>query len=166
MLKEKIKEKSNYFMGLNMEENKMNITKKLDKWSSVIEFKIQNGELRSPDEVEMEFKGLEYKLNEEYSLFEEKGELFNKFKSKVLNFASEFFLGKMNQEVDILKQENQQIINKLNSEIKETKTSYENDLNKKNVALEQLKQENQYLKDDINKLKENLAILEKKKICK
>ncbi len=163
MLKEKIKEKSHYFIGINTEENKINVGKKLDKWSSVIEFKIQNGELRSPDEIELEFKGLKNKLDEEYPTFDMKSELFNKFKSKVLNFASEFFLNKMNNEVDIIKQENQQIISKLNCEIKDMKTNYENDLTKKNYNLEQLKQDNQFLKDEINKLKENLAILEKEK---
>lgn len=162
-LREKIKEKSNYFMSINIEENKINLAKKLDKWSSVIEFKIQNGELRSAEEIQIEFKGLEYKLNEEFPLFEIKAELFNKFKSKVLAFASDFFQNKMLHEVEMIKQENQQVINKLDSEIKDAKVNYESELTKKNFALEQLKQENQFLKEDINKLKENLALLEKEK---
>lgn len=162
-LREKIKEKSNYFTSINIEENKINIAKKLDKWSSVIESKIQNCELRSAEEIEMEFKGLEYRLNEEFPLFEMKAELFNKFKSKVLAFASEFLQNKMSHEVELIKQENTQIINKLNSEIKDVKANYDCELTKKSFALEQLKQENQFLKDDINKLKENLAILEKEK---
>lgn len=162
-LREKIKEKSNYFNSINIEENKINLAKKLDKWQSVIEFKIQNNELRSAEEIHREFKGLEYKLNEEFHQFEMKAELFNKFKSKVLAFASDFFQNKMLHEVDILKQENEQVINKINSEIKDTKANYDTELTKKSFALEQLKQENQFLKDDINKLKENLAVLEKEK---
>ncbi len=163
MLREKIKEKSKYFMSINIEENKINIAKKLDKWSSVIEFKIQNGELRNAEEIESEFKGLEYKLNEDFPLFEMKAELFNKFKSKVLAFASEFFQNKINHEVEIIKQENSQIINKLNAEIKDAKANYDSELTKKSFVLEQLRQDNQFLKDDINKLKECLAVLEKEK---
>ena len=162
-LREKIKEKSNYFNSINIEENKINLAKKLDKWQSVIEFKIQNGELRGAEEIHREFKGLEYKLNEEFHQFEMKAELFNKFKSKVLAFASDFFQNKMLHEVDMLKQENEQVINKMNSEIKDTKSNYDTELTRKSFALEQLKQENQFLKDDINKLKESLAVLEKEK---
>lgn len=163
LLREKIKEKFNYLAKLNNEENKNNIVRHLQKWYTVIEYKIQAAELKNPEEIEQEFKTLQYKLNEIFPQFEARAELFNDFKSKVLNFSSDFYLNKMNNEVNIIKQENKQIIDKLNQEIKETKSNFETELNKKNSAIEQYKQESIYLKDQINKLKESIAIMEKEK---
>lgn len=163
MLKEKIKEKFNYLANLNNEENKNNMLRLLQKWYSVIEYKIQAAELKSPREIQLEFKTLQYKLEESFPLFELRIELFNEFKSNVLNFASEFYMSKMLNEINLVKQENQQIIEKLNSEIKEIKTYFDNETTKKNFAIEQFKQENQFLKEQIDRLKESLAIAEKEK---
>ena len=163
LLKEKIKEKFSYFSNLYNEENKNNMIRVLQKWYSVIEYKIQGNELKNVEEIESEFKTLEFKLNENFPQFESKAELFNEFKSRVLNFASDFYMNKMNNEVNILKQENEQVIAKLNLDIKQMKTNFDNDLIKKNFHIEQIKQENQDLKNQINKIMENLAILEKEK---
>jgi hypothetical protein len=121
LLREKIKEKYNYYSKYNIDESKNNLIRILQKWYSVIEYKIQAGELKNVDEIEIEFKNLEVKFHENFGKFEFRFELFNDFKSKVLNFAGDFFTTKMKSEVELLKQENQQIINKLNQDIIELK---------------------------------------------
>lgn len=163
LLKEKIKEKFNYYSKLNVDESKLNFQRILQKWYSVIEYKIQAGELKNVDEIESEFKNLENKINENFSKFDFRIELFNDFKSKVLNFAGEFFMSQMKNEVNIIKQENLQVIEKLNQEIIELKSNHEKELTKKSLALDLLKTENTELKDSLNKLKENFAVLEKEK---
>lgn len=164
LLKEKIKEKYNYYSKLNSDESKNNLLRILQKWYSVIEYKIQGLELRNVDEIENEFKNLEYKINENFSKFEFRIELFNDFKSKVLNFAGEFFMNKMKGEVDIIKQENTQTILKLNNDISELKANQEKEISKKIQNIEILKSENSEIKEALNKLKENFAILDKEKI--
>jgi len=163
LLKEKIKEKFNYYSKLNIDESKLNFQRILQKWYSVIEYKIQAGELKNVDEIESEFKNLEIKINQNFSKFEFRIELFNDFKSKVLNFAGEFFMSKMKNEVRIIKQENLQVIEKLNQELIELKSNHDKELNKKSLALDLVKTENSELKDALNKLKENFAVLEKEK---
>jgi hypothetical protein len=161
MLKNKIKEQYNYYFNLHMEENKNNFLRILKKWYSVIEYKIQGNELKNPDEIDNEFKSLEYMMNENYANYEGRYELFNNFKTKVLKFSLEFFVNKFNTEAEIIKQEKIQIVEKLNNEIKEIKSKYDIDLAKRNLCYEQIKQENMELKENINRLKENFALLEK-----
>ena len=163
LLKEKIKEKFTYYFKLNNDESKSNMIRILQKWYSVIEYKIQSSELKNVEDIEMEFRNLEFKITENFGKFEFRVELFNDFKSKVLNFAGEFFLNKMNHEVSIVKQENKQIIEKLNQDISEMKSIHEKDLQKKNINLDQIKLENSEIKEQLNKIKENYAILEKEK---
>lgn len=163
LLKEKIKEKYNYYSKLNIDESKLNFQRILQKWYSVIEYKIQAGELKNVDEIENEFRNLENKINENFAKFEFRIELFNDFKSKVLNFAGEFFMSQMKNEVNIIKQENLQVIEKLNQEIIELKSNHEKELNKKTLTLDILKTENTEIKESLNKLKENFALLEKEK---
>lgn len=163
LLREKIKEKFNYYSKLNVDESKLNFQRILQKWYSVIEFKIQAGELKNVYEIELEFKNLENKINENFGKFEFRIELFNDFKSKVLNFAGEFFMNQMKNEVKIIQQENMQNVEKLNQEFVELKSNHEKELNKKTLTLELLKNENSDLKDSLNKIKENLGVLEKEK---
>ena len=151
MLKEKIKEKYNYFSKLNLEESKGNLLRILSKWYSVIEYKIQSQELKNVEEIELEFKNLEVKINENFSKFEFRIELFNDFKSKVLNFAGNFFSSKMENDLQILRQENNQIVNKLNNEMNELKSNQEKELLKKKENIDQLKEENEELKEKLNK---------------
>jgi len=163
MLKEKIREKFNYYSKLNIDESKLNFQRILQKWYSVIEYKIQGNELKNVDEIENEFRNLENKINENFAKFEFRIELFNDFKSKVLNFAGDFFMSQMKNEVNMIKQENMQMIEKLNQDILELKSNHEKELNKKNLTLDLLKTENNELKDSLNKLRENFALLEKEK---
>jgi hypothetical protein len=163
LLKEKIKEKYNYYSKLNIDESKLNFQRILQKWYSVIEYKIQAGELKNVYEIENEFKNLEVKINENFAKFEFRIELFNDFKSKVLNFAGDFFMNQMKNEVKIIQQENIQVIEKLNQDIIELKSNHEKELNKKSLSLDLFKTETSELKDSLNKLKENLAVLEKEK---
>jgi hypothetical protein len=163
MLKEKIKEKYNYFSKLNLEESKGNLLRILSKWYSVIEYKIQSQELKNVDEIELEFKNLEDKINQNFSKFDFRIELFNDFKSKVLNFAGNFFSSKMENDLQIVKNENNQIIEKLNNEMNELKSNQDKEIVKKKEIIDQLKIENEELKEALNKLKESFGLLEKEK---
>lgn len=162
-LKEKMKEKLSYYTKLNEEETKSNMIRVLQKSYSMIEYKIQSGELKNVDDIENDFKGLEYKLNEAFPQFSLRNEYFCDFKSKILNFAGDFFLNKMNNEMKLQKNENSQMINKLNSDISDMKSNFDREISKKNNSLETLKHENTELKDEVSSLKEKLAILEKDK---
>lgn len=162
-LKLKVKEKFSYYSKLAEEETKNNILRVLQKWYSIIEYKIQSGEFKNVDDIEVDFNQLENKLSDTFSNFSLRAELFNDFKSKVLNFAGDFFINKMNNELAFLKNENAQAIDKLNFQITEVKSNYEKDLSKKNSSLELVKQENTELREQIKSIKENLAVLEKEK---
>jgi len=162
-LKLKIKEKFSYYSKLAEEETKNNILRVLQKWYSIIEYKIQSGEFKNVDDIEIDFNQLERKLTETFSNFNLRAELFNDFKSKVLNFAGDFFINKMNNELLYLKNENAQVVDKLNIQLSEIKTNFEKDLNKKNSNLEMIRQENTELREQIKSIRENLAAIEKEK---
>ncbi len=164
ILKSKIKDRLSYYTKLNLEETRSQLTRLLQKWYSVLEYKIQNCDLKNVDEIEYEFRQLEFKLNENFPNNNEiRNELFSEFKSRVLNFAGEFFLNKMNNEINLIKNENEQVINQLNNQLNETRTNYETDLTKKNTSIDQMKAEITELKNQLGSVKENLVINEKER---
>jgi len=162
-LKLKLKEKFSYYSKITEEDTKNNILKILQKWFSVIEYKIQSGEHKHVDDIEADFNQLENKLVSTFPNFSMRAEMFNDFKSKVLNFAGDFFINKINTELLYLKSENSQVVDRLNFQLSEMKTNYEKDLGKKSTNLDSIKQENVELKEQIKSVRENLAIVEKEK---
>jgi hypothetical protein len=160
-LKNKIKEKLSFYTKVNQEETKNNMLKLLQKCYSLIEYKITSNDLKTVDDIENEFRQLEYKINETFINFEFKDEIFNDFKSKILSFATDFFQNKMQNEINLIKSENSQIINNLQIDITDMKSNFEKEINKKASSITDKNNEINNLKSEISEIKDKLAVLEK-----
>lgn len=160
-LKVKMREKLSYYSKLNEEETKNNLFRGLQKWYSMIEYKIQTNEIKNVEEVDYECRALEMKLNESFANFTLKNELLNDFKAKVLTFAGDYFLNKISNEMHLIKNENDQIINKLSNDIAEAKANSDKELNRKNIILENTKVEVTSLKEELAQAKEDIVIKDK-----
>ena len=137
--------------------------KVLQKWNSVIEYKIQCKDLKNFQEVEFELSQLNEKLNEAYGNFTVKDELFANFKVKVLAFSGDYFNNQAKLEIDHMKNENTQITEKYHNEINDLKQLYDSEMNKKVNELNSLKTENTEFKEQIEQLNETTSFLNKDK---
>jgi len=137
--------------------------KVLQKWNSVIEYKIQCKDLKNFQEVEFELSQLNEKLNEAYGNFTVKDELFANFKVKVLAFSGDYFNNQAKLEIDHMKNENTQITEKYHNEINDLKQLYDSEMNKKVNELNSLKTENTEFKEQIDQLNETTSFLNKDK---
>jgi len=137
--------------------------KVLQKWNSVIEYKIQCKDLKNFQEVEFELSQLNEKLNEAYGNFTVKDELFANFKVKVIAFSGDYFNNQAKLENDHMKNENTQITEKYHNEINDLKQLYDSEMNKKVNELNSLKTENTEFKEQIEQLNETTSFLNKDK---
>ena len=162
-LKNKIKEKFNYYNKLQDEEIKGKITRVLNKWYSIIEQRIQNNEFNNLDEINKDFETLEQKLNETFQNYSGKKDLFNNFKSKVLNFAGNYFTKKAENEKKFIEEQNLQKINKMKEELETTKNNLNKENQKKQIIINQNEEKISELQEELNHMKEVLAVSEKEK---
>ena len=162
-LKNKIKEKFNYYNKLQDEEIKGKITRVLNKWYSIIEQRIQNNEFNNLDEINKDFETLEQKLNETFQNYLGKKDLFNNFKSKVLNFAGNYFTKKAENEKKFIEEQNLQKINKIKEELETTKKNLSKENQKKQIIINQNEEKISELQEELNHMKEVLAVTEKEK---
>ena len=162
-LKNKIKEKFNYYNKLQDEEIKGKITRVLNKWYSIIEQRIQNNEFNDLDEINKDFETLEQKLNETFQNYAGKKDLFNNFKSKVLNFAGNYFTKKAENEKKFIEEQNLQKINKIKEELETTKNNLNKENQKKQIIINQNEEKISELQEELNHMKEVLAVTEKEK---
>ena len=162
-LKNKIKEKFNYYNKLQDEEIKGKITRVLNKWYSIIEQRIQNNEFNNLDEINKDFETLEQKLNETFQNYSGKKDLFNNFKSKVLNFAGNYFTKKAENEKKFIEEQNLQKINKMKEELETTKNNLNKENQKKQIIINQNEEKISELQEELNHMKEVLAVTEKEK---
>ena len=133
----------------------------MQKWYSILEYKIHSKDLKTLNDIENEFKQIEFKVNEAYTFFKQKNELLNNFKYKVMLFTCDFMNNINANEINHLLGKMSELNNKYTQEINESKQYFEKDINKKNSQIESLKGENIEFKVQINKLKEKTALLQK-----
>ena len=162
-LKNKIKEKFNYYNKLQDEEVKGKIIRVLNKWYSIIEQRIQNEEFNNLDEINKDFETLEQKLNETFPNYSGKTNLFNNFKSKVLNFGGNFFTKKAENEKKFMEEQNLQKIKKMKEEMESTKNNLTKENEKKQIIINQNNEKISELQEELNHMKEILAVTEKEK---
>ena len=162
-LKNKIKEKYNYYVKLQDEECKGKIIRVLNKWYSIIEQRIQNNEFKNLDEVNKDFATLEQKLNETFPSYAGRVDLFNDFKTKVYNLAGNYFTKKAENEKKFLEEQTQQKIKKLKEDLESTKNNLNKENEKKQIIIDQSKAQINDLQDELNHMKETLAVTQKEK---
>ena len=162
-LKNKIKEKFNYYNKLQDEEIKGKIIRVLNKWYSIIEQRIQNNEFNNLDEINKDFETLEQKLNETFPNYSGKTDLFNNFKSKVLNFGGNYFTKKAENEKKFIEEQNMQKIKKMKEELEFTKNNMNKENEKKQIIINQNQEKITELQEELNHMKEVLAVTEKEK---
>ena len=162
-LKSKIKEKYSYYLKVQEEENKGKIIRVLNKWYSILEQRIQNNEFKSIDEITKDFVILEERLNETFSNYQGKTELFNEFKNRVLSFAGNYFSKKAESEKKFLEEQNEQKIKKLKEDLENAQKNYNKENDKNKIILNQNKTQINDLTEELNQLKETLAVTEKEK---
>ena len=162
-LKNKMKEKYSYYLKVQDEENKGKIIRVLNKWYSIMEQRIQNNEFNNIDEITKDFISLEEKLNETFFNYNNKGELFNEFKTRVYAFAGNFFAKKAETEKKFIEEQNEQKIKKLKDDLDSVKKNFDKEEEKKKIILNQNKTEITELKEELNNIKENLAVTQKEK---
>ena len=160
-LKNKIKEK----YCVNLEENKDKIIRVLNKWSSILEQRIQNNEFKSIDELTENLKTLEEKLYQVFSYYNGKSELFNEFKITVLTSFGKFYVKKAENEKIILEEQ----IKEIKEYSKNDKNNYnnENDRNKEiinlNNRINELEKENKDLHNKLNQKEIEIKMLKSNK---
>jgi chromosome segregation ATPase len=69
----------------------------------------------------------------------------------------------MNNEISLIKNENEQVVSQLTTQLTENKTNYQNEITKKNTQIDQMKIEINELKTQLTSVKENLVIGEKER---
>ena len=162
-LKSKIKEKYSYYLKVQDEENKGKIIRVLNKWYSMIEQRIQNGEFKSMDEINKDFIGLEEKLNDTFTNYSGKTELFNDFKTRVISFAGNFYTKKAESEKKFIQEQNDQKLKKIKDELDNIKKNFEKEKEKKQIIISQNKTQINDLQEELNQTKDKLIITQKEK---
>ena len=162
-LKNKIKEKYNYYIKLQDEECKGKIVRVLNKWYSIIEQRIQNNEFNNLDEINKDFETLEQKLNENFPTYQGKIDLFNDFKTKVFSFAGNYFTKKAESEKKFLEEQTQQKIKKLKDDLETTKNNLNKENEKKQIIINQNQTQINDLQEELTHMKEALAVSQKEK---
>ena len=162
-LKSKIKEKYNYYLNVQDEENKSKINRVLNKWYSILEQRIQNNDFKSIDEIEKDFKTLEEKLNETFPNYLGKSELFNEFKTKVFGFSGNYYAKKAENEKKFLEEQNEQKLKKLRNDLESAKNNYNKENEKNKIILNQNNTKIKDLEEELHQLKETLDVTEKEK---
>ena len=135
------------------------MTKILQKHFSILEYKIHSKEIQRIEQIENEFKQLEFKT-ENYNEFRLKDEMINSFKYKVYAFCLEFFQNQFQNELTLLTSKLNELTEKYNVELIEIKTSNEKEILKKTSHIENLKAEIFNLRNQFSLLKEEFALLQ------
>ena len=135
------------YLKVQDEENKGKIIRVLNKWYSIMEQRIQNNEFNNIDEITKDFISLEEKLNETFFNYNNKGELFNEFKTRVYAFAGNFFAKKAETEKKFIEEQNEQKIKKLKDDLDSVKKNFDKEEEKKKIILNQNKTEITELKE-------------------
>ena len=162
-LKNKIKEKYNYYTKLQDEECKGKINRILNKWYSIIEQRIQNNEFNNLDEINKDFVTLEEKLNNIFPSFAGRTDLFNEFKTKVISFAGNYFTKKAENEKKFLEEQSQQTIKKLKDDLESAKNNLNKENEKKQIIINQNQTKINDLQEELTHMKEELAVTQKEK---
>ena len=162
-LKNKIKEKYNYYTKLQDEECKGKINRILNKWYSIIEQRIQNNEFNNLDEINKDFVTLEEKLNNIFPSFAGRTDLFNEFKTKVISFAGNYFTKKAENEKKFLEEQSQQTIKKLKDDLESAKNNLNKENEKKQIIINQNQIKINDLQEELTHMKEELAVTQKEK---
>lgn len=163
ILRNKIKDKFNYYVQLNEEETKNSLIKLLQKWYSILEYKIHSRELKSLNEIESEFKNIDIKVNEAYSFYKYRNELMNNFKYRVILSTCDFMNSISSNELNLLQNKLNEMTNKFTQEIADSKKTSEKDLERKENQILQLKNDKIEISQKLNNLTENIALLQKDK---
>ena len=162
-LKSKIKEKYSYYLKVQDEENKGKIIRVLNKWYSILEQRIQSNEFKSIDEIAKDFITLGEKLDETFPNYTGKSELFNEFKTKVFGFAGNYYAKKAESDKKFMEEQNEQKLKKLRDDLENAKNSYNKENEKNKIILNQNNTQIKDLQEELNQLKETLAVTEKEK---
>ena len=162
-LKNKIKEKYNYYTKLQDEECKGKINRILNKWYSIIEQRIQNNEFNNLDEINKDFVTLEGKLNDIFPSYAGRMDLFNEFKTKVISFAGNYFTKKAENEKKFLEEQSQQTIKKLKDDLESAKNNLNKENEKKQIIINQNQIKINDLQEELTHMKEELAVTQKEK---
>ena len=162
-LKSKIKEKYSYYLKVQDEENKGKIIRVLNKWYSILEQRIQNNEFKNIDEISKDFITLEERLNDTFQNYNGKSELFNEFKTRVFAFAGNYFSQQAEREKKFIEEQNEQKLKKLKTELENSKMNYNKENEKKQLLLNQSKVQINDLQEELNQVKESLALSQKEK---
>ena len=163
ILKSKIKQKFTYFAKLVEETEKSDILKEAEDLFSAVEENLYNGNYDNIEQIEEDFEEIKNRINEKFPESNQKQEIIEKYKSKILKIASDKLINDFENRLNLKEIEFQQKLSNLSKKYEDEKAMQASEINRIINQIQGLKEEMKNKEVDIKNSKQKISEIEKSK---